>query len=497
MGQVKRDSIINTVITYFGIGLGYLNKGLLFPLLLLPEQVGLANVIMLLAGFFAQFSNLGTGMILLRFLPFMRDENQGYSGVLHFTLLILLGGIIGMSAFLVMGHDWILSYFEDNSPLLIEYSIWILPAGIAGAFYILFEHYSRGISKNIVSVFFQDFVLRIGVFIILLGYWMEWYSFEVFIISFVCAHLIPAIALMIYLISIGQFFVQKKYLVIKKRMRKMMFSYGSFVYFNAFGRNIIMMADTTMLAAISGLETVGVFSIMVFLSNALFVPYVSLIRISAPFIPKYWKERNMERMQSMYTRVTSIGFFVTFLLFSIVWLNIDYVLSYLPAVYASGKYMFLFLMIGRLFDSVGGVNGDILLTSKKYKWEVLITIPLIVLTIALNVVFIPIYGGVGAALATSMVYFCYNTIRLLINFFTFNLHPFTWSFVIMAGMGAGMLAVGVYMPSLDNIILDIVVRLLIPVLLFMLPVLGLKLIPEINEFIGQVYKKILPGNAGK
>ena len=152
MGQVKRDSIINTVITYLGIGLGYLNKGLLFPLLLLPEQVGLANVIMLLAGFFAQFSNLGTGMILLRFLPFMREEKYGYSGVLHFTVLILLGGIATMSLILIIGNDWILSYFKDNSPLLLEYSVWILPAGIAGAFYILFEHYLRGISKNIVSL---------------------------------------------------------------------------------------------------------------------------------------------------------------------------------------------------------------------------------------------------------------------------------------------------------------------------------------------------------
>ena len=492
MGQVKRDSIVNTIITYFGIGLGYLNKGLLFPLLLLPEQVGLANVIMLLAGFFAQFSNLGTGMILLRFIPFMKGDKEGYSGILHFTLIILLGGIITMSLVLVLGHEWIVTYFKDNSPLLIEYSFWILPAGVAGAFYILFEHYLRGLSKNIVSVFLQDFVLRTIVFIVLIGYWLNLYSFETFIILFFCSHFIPAIGLTIYLIAIGQFYVNRKYLTIGKRLKRMMFSYGGYVYFNSFGRNVILMADATMLAAISGLETVGVYTIIVFLCNALFVPYVSLIRISAPFVSKYWKERNMERMQSMYTRVTSIGFFVTFLLFSIVWLNIDFLLSFLPPAYAEGKYMFLFLMLGRIFDSIGGINGDILLTSKKYKWEVYITIPLIFMTIALNVYFIPLYGGIGAAAATSSVYFFYNLIRLILNKVFFNLQPFTWSFVLMSTVGVLMILIGIYAPATTNRWLQVGINTMIPLILFMIPVLMLKLVPEINEFLGQIQKRILP-----
>ena len=494
MGQVKRDSIINTFVTYVGICLGYLNKGLLFPLLLLPEQVGLANIVMLLAGFFAQFSNLGTGMILIRFLPFMRGEKYGYSGVLHFTVIILLGGIVTMSLILILGNDWILSYFKDNSPLLLDYSFWILPAGIAGAFYILFEHYLRGISKNIVSVFFQDFILRLVVFLIIIGFWLNWYSFEVFIILFFCAHFIPAIALTIYLISIGQFFVQKKYLTLRKKMKRMMFSYGSLVYFNSFGRNVILMADATMLAAMEGLETVGVYTIMVFLSNVLYVPYVSLIKISAPFVSKYWKERNMERMQDMYRRVTSIGFFVTFLMFCIVWLNIDYILTYLPETYATGKYIFLFLMIGRIFDSMGGINGHILVTSKKYRWDVLITLPLIALTIVLNYYFIPLYGAIGAAIATSVVYFSYNFIRLLIIHFTFKLQPFTWSFLIMLTIGGVMLTIGLFIPTVDNSFLNILFKTSIPLFLYVLPVLYLKLVPEINEFIGQLYRKIVPQN---
>ena len=122
MGQVRRDAIINTVITYSGVGLGYLNKGLLFPILLLPEQVGLANVVMLIVGFFGQLSNLGTGMILMRFLPFMRGRDEGYSGILLFAIGLLLGGIGLVSLLLLIFNQPILGYFSDRSPLLIDYS---------------------------------------------------------------------------------------------------------------------------------------------------------------------------------------------------------------------------------------------------------------------------------------------------------------------------------------------------------------------------------------
>lgn len=490
MGRVRRDSVLNTFITYFGIALGFLNKGLLFPLLLTTEEVGLANVTMLLAGFFAQFSNLGTGMTLIRFLPFFKNQETGHSGIFRFTMIILLGGVILMSLFLLIGHSWILGLFEDKSPLLVKYSFWILPAGIAGAFYILFEHYLRALSKNLISVLFQDVILRIFILIDICIYWAGWIDFESFIIAFFCIHFIPAFALLIYLLVKRQLFISKKILKIRKQFKEMMFSYGLFVYLNALGRNVVLMADTAMLAAMAGLETVGVFTVMVFISNALFVPYVALIRISSPFVSMYWKERNMQRMQEMYERVTAIGFMVTFFFFAVVWSNIDLVLSYLPDEYRAGKYAFLFLMLGRLFDAIGGINGDILLTSKKYKWEIFITLPLIILTIGLNLVMIPNYGGVGAALATCIVYLSYNVIRIVVIYFTFGLQPFTLRFLTMLTLAVLTVALNYLVPEFNHWVFNALTASFVPVIVFLVPVLGFRLVPEVNDFLGQVLTKL-------
>lgn len=495
MGQVKRDSIINTAIMYGGIGIGYLNKGLLFPLLLLTEEVGLINVVLLVVSFFGQLSNFGTGMLVMRFLPFMRGREAGYSGLLFFTTSLLLGGIGLISLILIIFNEQILSFFIERSPMLIDYSIWIIPLGIASAFFALFEHYLRAISKNIVSVLIQDFVLRISVLFSLAIFYFGLVDIQSFLVIFFSLHFLPVFFLLLYLIYLKQFYISTSYLSIGRKIRKHMITYGLIVYVNGIGRNVILMADTIMLSVLSGLKEVGVFTTMVFLSNALFVPYVSVIKTASPNVPRLWKKKDLNGLADLYKKVTSIGFFVTFTLFCVVWFNIDLALSFLPQDYSNGKYVFLLLMIGRMFDALGGINGDILLTSKKFKIEIWLTIPLILLVFLFNYYLIPLYGGMGAAIVTAFVYLIYNLLRVFFNFYYFKLFPFDLQFLKLFIISLGMFILGSICVYFLSGITQFIMVTIIPFLLFVLPVYKLNLIPEINGFIDQVLIKIKLKNA--
>jgi O-antigen/teichoic acid export membrane protein len=490
MGQVKRDSIINTIITYSGIGIGYLNKGLLFPLLLLPEQVGLVNVVMLIVGFFGQLSNLGTGMIIMRFLPLMKGKEVGYSGLLFLSSILLMGGIGFISLSLLLFKSSILGYFSERSPLLIEHSIWIIPLGISGAFFSLFENYLRSISKNIVSVLIQDFFLRLAVLSGLALYYFGWIDFNQFIVLFFALQFIPGFFISLYLFYLKQFFISRRYYSIGRKLRNYMIGYGMIVYVNSFGRNVILMADTLMLSSISGLKEVGIFTTMVFLSNALFVPYVSILRISAPFVPKFWKKRDMVSLSSLYKRISSLGFFITFILFSIVWFNIDIVLSFLPQEYDKGKYIFLLLMLGRMFDALGGINGDILLTSKRFKTEVWLTIPLVFIVFILNFYVIPQYGGIGAAAVTCMVYFIYNFLRIMFNFLYFRLLPFDRSFFKILFFAAVMFVSGTLLNDFVNGLLQVICLTALPIAFFAFPVYKLDLNNDVTVFVDGLLKRL-------
>lgn len=93
MGIVQKDAFRTMLISYGGIVLGYLNKGLLFLLILTTEQIGLINLIISFGTMFAQFSNLGTIYSTWKFLPFFKNEAKKHHGFLPLILLIVFVGI--------------------------------------------------------------------------------------------------------------------------------------------------------------------------------------------------------------------------------------------------------------------------------------------------------------------------------------------------------------------------------------------------------------------
>ena len=60
MGLIQKDAFRTMLLSYVGIVLGYVNKGLLFLIILSTEQIGLINLLISVGTLFAQFANFGT-----------------------------------------------------------------------------------------------------------------------------------------------------------------------------------------------------------------------------------------------------------------------------------------------------------------------------------------------------------------------------------------------------------------------------------------------------
>ncbi|MDB5261400.1 MAG: hypothetical protein JWQ14_681, partial [Adhaeribacter sp.] len=69
MGIIKRQGIQNTIISYAGVVIGYVNTVLLLPWILDEEQVGLTRLLLTLAVLYAQFSALGFANAGVKFFP--------------------------------------------------------------------------------------------------------------------------------------------------------------------------------------------------------------------------------------------------------------------------------------------------------------------------------------------------------------------------------------------------------------------------------------------
>jgi O-antigen/teichoic acid export membrane protein len=99
------------------------------------------------------------------------------------------------------------------------------------------------------------------------------------------------------------------------------------------------------------------------------------------------------------------------------------------------------LAAGRFFDAYGGINGYILITSKKYYMDIYFTFSLIFSAIVLNYLLIPLYGGLGSAWATAIVISLYNLLRIAYLWKLYKLSPFEWS-----NLKVGVIAILISLP---------------------------------------------------
>jgi O-antigen/teichoic acid export membrane protein len=495
MGIVQKDAIRTSIISFVGLILGYLNKGLLFVLLFSRAQVGLVNLVMNVALLFAQFANLGTIYSTWRFFPFFRNKERKHFGFLLANLLLVCFGIIVFTVIILLSKDAIVSNYQKNSHLFVDYYYMVIPLGISIVLFQLFENHLRGMQENVLPVFLQDVVLRVLTSLLLLATFLNWINFPQFFLSYVILHFLAPLYLFIYLIRKGELFFSLKTIQISKRFQKIIISYTSFSYVNSLATLIVVSIDSLMIAKYNGLSDTGVYTTTLLLISAVLFPYRSVIRVSSPLVSKQWKERNLIGMQDLYQKSSSIGLLIGLLGFLIVWLPIQEIFSFIPG-YEEGIWVFFFLMIGRVIDMYYGLNGVILSTSKKYKSDFVFTLLLIFCVYGFNLYFIPKYGIVGAAISTGFVYAFYNVLRGWYISKVYALKPFRLdqaklilAFILFSLFYYFIFVVSKDFAFMSSTVLRILFKEIILFVGFIIPIYWLNLEPESTSYIRNWVKK--------
>ncbi|MCH2224869.1 MAG: oligosaccharide flippase family protein [Crocinitomicaceae bacterium] len=494
MGIVQKDALRTTIISYSGMILGYVNKVYLFLLLLSPEEVGLIQAILSVSLLFAQFANLGTTNTTVKFLPFLRNENNKHSGFLTLNLLIVLAGVCSFTLLGLLFKELFSSYFIERSEAFVDYYYWVIPTGISIVVFKLLDNYLRALYKNVFPVFANEFVLRVFTTIVLVIYGFDYLNFHQLVIAICLMQFIPAIMLVVYLKKIGEWNFSVKSIAIPKRFRKIILSYSLFSYINSLAAVLVVSLDTLMIAGMEGLSAFGVYAIVLYLMRALMIPYGSIARVSSPIIAQHWRDRDMHSMNKLYKSVSCVALFIGLYGFIGVWVSREELFTLLSKKdpeYYSGIVVFLFLMIGRVFDMFMGLNGMILLTSKKYRYDIFFTAILILTVFLLNLWLIPLWGIAGAAIATSIGMILYNIMRLIFVWYQFRITPFKISQLKVIFLFVIVLLFFHFVPIetgsqwINMLVKSVMVTLMFPVIIYLL-----KLEPEIVNYVDKVLRTI-------
>jgi len=457
MGIIKRQTIKTSIVTYIGVLLGAINTLWLYPAFLEAEEIGLITLLTNISLIIAPLAQMGVNGIILKYYPYVKDDEEKKGAFVYFIMLIPFLGYLFSMLLLFICRDLVIENFADNSPLIVDYLIWLVPLSFILAGRNVADTFSRAQFRITMPKFFKEVVFRILLFALVITYSMYQFELDYLVIGLVTVFGLNLILVLLYLRQLHFIKIVWSIKSLDKKLIKESLIYGSYIILSGFAGMIVTKIDSWMIASKLDLANTGIFTIALYIGLAIEMPKRSLNLISLPVIGKAMKEDRLDEVEELYSKSSLIQLIIGSLLLICVWINIDDLFLLIPnsEIYAEGKYVVLFIGLAVLFDMATGVNNEIILMSDFYKWNIVIMLFLIVVAIINNEILIPLYGISGAALATAISIFLFNVIKYIIVYFKLGIQPFSKKTLIALIIAIGIYLLSSYLPSLENPVLSI------------------------------------------
>lgn len=488
MGLVVRQSILNTIISYVGVVIGYINLLYLYPKMLAPEQVGLLRTLQDSAILFAPFAQFGISMTIQRYFPYFgKDQRQAGS----FISLMMLMALAGFGAFFIVFSIFrtsIASYFEVNAADFVGYihlTAWLTLILLLTA---VLEAYSRALLKAVVPSLLREVVIRFLLAVLIIIYFQGLITFDQFITSTLVAYLACLVMLIGYLMSTGDFQLTWKFPTMDSQTSREMIRYSLFGFAGTAGMIIIGKMDSLMVSGLMGLAANAIYTTSFYMATVIEIPKRAMSQVAMPLISRAFEKNDMTEIKTLYHKTALNQFIIGLLLLVGIAANLENLYALMPRsdVYAAGYMVVLVVGVGKLVDMLFGPSSEIIVLSKYYWFNLVLIIFLAVMTVVLNNLLIPEYGIVGAAYGAALSLILFNAAKFVFLWAKMGLQPFTFAFAKVIVIGAIGWGVHLAIPKMDEVLLDMVLRSGAITLVFSSLILLAKVSPEANGLVRRV-----------
>ena len=488
MGIIARQSIFNTIISYLGVLLGIVLTLWLYLLVLEPAEYGLTRIMISLAFIGSQIAGFGFKNITIRYFPYYKDPERRHNGFLFWSLIIPLCGYLLLTLAMYLFKPSLLSYYDDNAPLLRTYYDLLLLLIFFTLFFNLLSSYMHALFNTKLVSFLQEVLLRVLIILVLVIYMLGWVSQSGFFLLFVLTYSILPLIILIYLAYSHQLFIKPDLQFFNIKSIKELANYGLYAVLGGIATLIVGKIDILMLGSMSGLADTGVYAIAFYIGSVITIPQRSISKIANPIIADAFKNHNMNNVDDIYKKSSLVQIMTGSLLLIGIWINIENLKGLIPSEYFTQPYVILVIGLAKLFNMATGTNGGIILNSKYYRYDLYTNILLIVLAVITNYLLIPVYGILGAAIATGISIFVYNSTKLIIVWVAFSIQPFTnKTFQIILISGFTVAFNYWLLPEFQNIWVDLVLRSSAVSLIF----IGLTYYFQVSEDVNTMIKRVL------
>jgi len=490
VGVIQKQSITGVIWSYVGVGLGFLTTAILFTRFLSTEEIGLLRVLVSYSAVLAMFGSLGMNAVTTKMFPQFRDENAKHQGFLGMSLLVVLTGFVLSGIVYVLLKDMLIDNIGEGSILFIPYFYTVVPLSLFAILFGLLDSYYRMLFNAVKGIVFKEVYQRIAIIIFLAMFYFSLISFTELVWLYVFANAIPVISILITLIKEKKFHIVPRFDFIDPILRKNIFSVAFFGILASFSARLVQTIDIIMVNEFLGLSLTGVYTISFFFGTLILIPIRTMAKIGTTVISEAWKKNDLKTISEVYTK-SSITLSVVGVLFFIgIWGNIDNVFQLIGSNYIEGRFVIFFIALANLFEVFVGLSGHIIVNSKYYKWQTYLLAIFTVIIVITNIILIPIYGIMGAALATFISKFIFSIMKYLFLYKKFGLQPLSSAHLLLLVIAIASWYLSTLVPAVPNYLLDIVLRSTIITVLFMVPVYYLNVSEDLNGRIDEGLSKV-------
>jgi O-antigen/teichoic acid export membrane protein len=312
------------------------------------------------------------------------------------VVIVFAIALIFFLAVLGISPDFIDRLFEKEVSQLVTYSVFAL------FFYgitLLNIDVFRAINKIYISEFYRN-IMRYAIFFaaIIFLYLTENPQFlvEVFLLNFAFLALLSTAFLMYYFSKVNAKNASEEitYKQIIKRSGPMAISAITYL--------LMQSVDVILLSKYSSFERVAFYSVAIKLTTVLSLVLASVNTVYAPSFAEWYSMNDFKSLREGLKRSTRLIFLFTFPVIIIILIFSKMILGFFGPNYVEARWALIVLLIGQAVNAFCGSVGVYMnMTGKQVIFQRILIIAFTI-NIVLNLILIPKYDLLGAAIATTI-----------------------------------------------------------------------------------------------
>lgn len=433
MGIVMKQSAANTVVTYFGFGIGAVNALFLYTTFLGKLDYGIVQYVLSGANILMPFLAFGVHNTLVRFFSRYASEKEREVFLTFMLFVPLIVVALFMFAFWI-GYDFITGLFLSDNEEVRPY-FWLIPViGVFMAYFEIFYAWVKVHMRSVLGNLISEVLVRVIVMGLLLSLHFGQISKHAFIYGLALAYGLQFFTMFLYAVKVR---MPKLRLSIPAHGKELLY-YSVFAIMSGGVAVLLVDFDKIIIGRFGLTEGIAVYGVGIFIATVIAVPARAMLQIVYPITAKLMVEKKYDQLDELYKKsAITLQYFGGFILLCI-FLNISQMYKLIPGHYEAGTMTVFLIGLSKFCDVMLGNNNSIILNTRYYRAVLLFGLLLVALMLTLNIVLIPLYGITGSALATLISVVIYNSIKLAFVVKKTGMYPFTsatWkSLCIIAGI---------------------------------------------------------------